>query len=139
MLEIIIPIAATAIVLTPVIIMLTSNYRKKVYEAKVGSAEEKARQIIDEAVKTSEAKKREDLLEIKEETIRSRGELDKEIKERRIEVQRSERRIAQKEESIEKKIDVIEIRELKFIEKEEEIIRQKAEVSKLNEIGRAHV
>ena len=133
MLETIIPIVGTMIVVIPVTIMLTSNYRKKVYEAKVGSAEEKARQIIDEAVKTAEARKREALLEIKEETIRSKGEIDKEIKERRTELQRSERRIAQKEESIERKMDAIETRELNFVEKEEEIKRQKAEVSKLNE------
>lgn len=133
MLETIIPIVVTMIVVIPVTIMLTSNYRKKVYEAKVGSAEEKARQIIDEAVKTAEAKKREALLEVKEETIRSKGEIDKEIKERRTELQRSERRIAQKEESIERKMDAIETRELNFVAKEEEIKRQKAEVSKLNE------
>ena len=133
MLETIIAIVVTLVVVAPVTFLLTSNYRQKVYEAKVGSAEEKARQIIDEAVKAAEAKKREALLEVKEETIRSKGEIDKEIKERRTELQRSERRIAQKEESIERKMDAIETRELNFVAKEEEIKRQKAEVSKLNE------
>lgn len=133
MLGIIISIVATSFVIAPVTYFLTSNYRKKVYEAKVGSAEEKARQIIDEAVKAAETKKREALLEVKEETIRSKGELDKEIKERRAELQRSERRISQKEETLEKKIDAVEARELSFIAKEEEIKRQKAEVSRLNE------
>ena len=133
MLETIIAIVVTLVVVAPVTFLLTSNYRQKVYEAKVGSAEEKARQIIDEAVKAAEAKKREALLEVKEETIRSKGEIDKEIKERRAELQRSERRIAQKEESIERKMDAIETRELNFVAKEEEIKRQKAEVSKLNE------
>ena len=133
MLEVIISIVGTLVVVAPVSILLTSNYRKKVYEAKVGSAEEKARQIIDEAVKAAETKKREALLEVKEETIRSKGELDKEIKERRAELQRSERRISQKEETLEKKIDAVEARELSFIAKEEEIKRQKAEVSRLNE------
>ena len=130
---IIISIIVTAIVVAPVTYLFTSNYRKKVYEAKVGSAEEKARQIIDEAVKTAETKKREALLEVKEETIRSKGELDKEIKERRAELQRSERRISQKEETLEKKMDAVEARELSFVAKEEEIKRQKAEVSRLNE------
>ncbi len=133
MLETIIAIVVTLVVVAPVTFLLTSNYRQKVYEAKVGSAEEKARQIIDDAVKAAEAKKREALLEVKEETIRSKGEIDKEIKERRAELQRSERRIAQKEESIERKMDAIETRELNFVAKEEEIKRQKAEVSKLNE------
>ena len=133
MLETIIAIVVTLLVVAPVTFLLTSNYRQKVYEAKVGSAEEKARQIIDDAVKAAEAKKREALLEVKEETIRSKGEIDKEIKERRAELQRSERRIAQKEESIERKMDAIETRELNFVAKEEEIKRQKAEVSKLNE------
>ena len=133
MLEVIISIVVTLIVVAPVTYFLTSNYRKKVYEAKVGSAEEKARQIIDEAVKTAETKKREALLEVKEETIRSKGELDKEIKERRAELQRSERRISQKEETLEKKMDAVEARELSFVAKEEEIKRQKAEVSRLNE------
>jgi ribonucrease Y len=132
-LETIIAIVVTLVVVAPVTFLLTSNYRQKVYEAKVGSAEEKARQIIDDAVKAAEAKKREALLEVKEETIRSKGEIDKEIKERRAELQRSERRIAQKEESIERKMDAIETRELNFVAKEEEIKRQKAEVSKLNE------
>ena len=133
MLEVIISIVGTLVVVAPVSILLTSNYRKKVYEAKVGSAEEKARQIIDEAVKAAETKKREALLEVKEETIRSKGELDKEIKERRAELQRSERRISQKEETLEKKMDAVEARELSFVAKEEEIKRQKAEVSRLNE------
>ncbi|MBP7319587.1 MAG: ribonuclease Y [Lachnospiraceae bacterium] len=133
MLEVIISIVGTLVVVAPVSILLTSNYRKKVYEAKVGSAEERARQIIDEAVKAAETKKREALLEVKEETIRSKGELDKEIKERRAELQRSERRISQKEETLEKKMDAVEARELSFVAKEEEIKRQKAEVSRLNE------
>ena len=63
MLEVIISIVGTLVVVAPVSILLTSNYRKKVYEAKVGSAEERARQIIDEAVKAAETKKREALLE----------------------------------------------------------------------------
>ena len=121
MLEVIISIVGTLVVVAPVSILLTSNYRKKVYEAKVGSAEERARQIIDEAVKAAETKKREALLEVQEETIRSKGELDKEIKERRAELQRSERRISQKEETLEKKMDAVEARELSFVAKEEDL------------------
>ena len=79
-----------------------SNYKKNV-ETTIGNAEDKAREIVDEALKTAETKKREGLLEIKEESIRTKNELDKEIKERRAEAQRYERRVQQKEESIDKK------------------------------------
>ena len=79
-----------------------SNYKKNV-ETTIGNAEDKAREIIDEALKTAETKKREGLLEIKEESIKTKNELDKEIRERRAEVQRFERRVQQKEESIDKK------------------------------------
>lgn len=102
-------------------------------EAKIGSADEKARAIIDEAVKTAETKKRESLLEVKEESIRTKNELDREIKERRAEIQRNERRIEQKESNLDKKLDAIEKREAGFAAKEEEINRQKEEVAKLNE------
>ena len=83
-----------------------SNYKKNV-ETTIGNAQDKAREIIDEALKTAETKKREGLLEVKEESIRTKNELDKEIKERRAEVQRFERRVQQKEESIDKKADSI--------------------------------
>lgn len=85
----------------------TSKYQKDV-ESKLGNADDKARQIIDDALKTAEAKRRESLLEVKEESIRTKNELDKEIKDRRAEVQRYERRIQQKEENIDKKSDAIE-------------------------------
>lgn len=102
-------------------------------ESKIGSAEEKAREIIDEAVKTAETKKRESLLEIKEESIRTKNDLDKEIKERRNEIQRNERRIIQKEENLDRKLEAIEKKESGFAAKEEEINRQKAEVTRLHE------
>ncbi len=110
----------------------TSVYKKKV-EKKIGNADEKAREIIDEALKTAEAKKREGMLEIKEESIRTKNELDKEIKERRSEAQRYERRVQQKEESVDKKLDAIEKKESALAAKEEEIAKQREIVSKLNE------
>ncbi len=90
-----------AVVVTlAVSIPLTYRYavlkKKKADEEKLGNADEKAREIIDEALKTAETKKRESLLEIKEESIRTKNELDKESKERRAEIQRLERRIQQK-------------------------------------------
>ena len=117
----------------PVTYFSTVAYRKRVVESKIGSAEEKAREIIDEAVKTAETKKRESLLEIKEESIRTKNDLDKEIKERRNEIQRNERRIIQKEENLDRKLEAIEKKESGFAAKEEEINRQKAEVTRLHE------
>ncbi len=102
-------------------------------EEKVGSAEDRAREIIDEAMKTAEAKKREASLEAKEESIRMKNDLDKEVKERRAELQRSERRIVQKEENLDRKLESLEKREAGFVAREEEINRQREQVSKLNE------
>lgn len=93
---IIIAVLLTAVISVPVTYYFTSAYQKKVVETKIGSADEKARAIIDEAVKTAETKKRESLLEVKEESIRTKNELDREIKERRAEIQRNERRIEQR-------------------------------------------
>ena len=122
-------IAVTAVV-TGVVV---STLQKKSTATTIGNAEDKAREIIDEALKTAEAKKRESLLEVKEESIRTQNELDKEIKERRAEAQRYERRVQQKEENIDKKADAIEKREASLSAKEESLNRMKEEVSKLNE------
>ena len=112
---------------------VTTTRLKKNAEGTIGNAEEKAREIIDEALRTAENKKRESLLEVKEESIRTKNELDKEIKERRAEAQRYERRVQQKEENIDKKADAIEKREASLAAREETLGRMKEEVSKLNE------
>ncbi len=130
---IIIAVLITIVISVPVTYFVTSAYQKKVVEVKIGSADDKARAIIDEAVKTAETKKRESLLEVKEESIRTKNELDREIKERRAEIQRNERRIEQKESNLDKKLEAIEKREAGFAAKEEEISRQKEEVTRLNE------
>ncbi|MCI5584078.1 MAG: ribonuclease Y [Lachnospiraceae bacterium] len=119
-----------AVIVTAVV---TTSYQKKVTATTIGNAEEKAREIIDEALKTAENKKREGLLEVKEESIRTKNELDKEIRERRSEVQRYERRIQQKEENIDKKADAIEKKEASLSAKEEELSRQKEKIARLNE------
>ena len=129
----IIAVVLAILVTAGITYVATTVYHKKVATAKIGSAEEKARGIIDEAVKTAETKKREAMLEAKEESIRVKNEIDKEVKERRAEIQRSERRIVQKEENLDKKLEAIEKREASFVAKEEEINRQKAQVAKLNE------
>ena len=131
--SVIIAVVITLVVTAVVVYFVTTAYYKKVTEAKIGNADEKAREIIDEAVKTAETKKREAMLEAKEESIRVKNDLDKEVKERRAEIGRSERRIVQKEENLDKKLEAIEKREAGFAAKEEEINRQKAQVAKLNE------
>ena len=127
---IVVVLLVVAIVVTAA---LTTSYQKKVTASTIGNAEDKAREIIDEALKTAENKKREGLLEVKEESIRTKNELDKEIKERRSEVQRYERRIQQKEENIDKKADAIEKKEASLAAREDELSRQKEKIAKLNE------
>lgn len=131
--ETVIAVVVTLVVTAIAVYFITSAYHKKVTETKIGNAEEKAREIIDEAVKAAETKKRETMLEVKEESIRVKNDLDKEVKERRAEIQRSERRIVQKEENLDRKLEAIEKREAGFAAKEEEINKQKAQVAKLNE------
>lgn len=131
--EIVIAVVVTLIVTAVAASFITTTYHKKVTDTKIGNADEKARELIDEAVKAAETKKREAMLEVKEESIRVKNELDKEVKERRAEISRSERRIVQKEENLDKKLETIEKREAGFAAKEEEINRQKAQVAKLNE------
>ena len=133
MLEVIIAVLVTLVIAIPVSAYFAINYRKTVVESTIGSAEEKAREIIDEALKTAETKKREAQLETKEESIRVKNELDKEIKERRAEAQRYERRVQQKEENIEKKSDAIEKKEASLAAREDRLNKQREEVSKLNE------
>ena len=123
MLSYVIAVAVTLVISIPVTFAVTSAYRKKETETKIGNAEDKAREIIDDAVKTAESKKREGLLEVKEESIRAKNELDKEIKERRSEVQRYERRVQQKEENVDKKSDAIEKKESVLAAREEEIAK----------------
>ena len=83
-------------------------FRKKVAEREISSAEDEARRIINEGLKTAESKKREALLEAKEEIHRSRNEYEREIRERRAEQQKQERRLQQKEENLDKKNDALE-------------------------------
>ena len=133
MLQIVIAVVITLIVTAVLTYFITTAYHKNVANAKIGNAEDRAREIIDDAVKTAETKKREAMLEAKEESIRVKNDLDKEVKERRAEIQRSERRVVQKEENLDKKLESIERREAGFAAKEEEINKQKAQIAKLNE------
>ena len=133
MLGIIIAVLVTLVIAVPVSSVVTTNYQKKSAKSQIGNAEAKAREIIDEALTTAETKKREGILEIKEESIRVKNELDKEIKERRAEIQKNERRIQQKEENIDRKSDAIEKKEASLNAREEELSKQKEAIARLNE------
>ena len=108
-------------------------YRQKVYEAQIGSAEERSKEIIDEALKTAETKKREALLEAKEESLKTKNELERESKERRAEIQRYEKRVLSKEEVIDKKAETLEKREAKMNAKEAELDRLRLEVEEVRQ------
>ena len=109
------------------------TYRKKVVESKIGSAESRAREIIDDAVKAAEATKKEALLEVKEESLKAKNEFEKESKERRAELQKYEKRVLSKEETVDKKADMLEKKESALVKREEQLAKTKAEVEKLNE------
>lgn len=86
-------------------------YRKKQAEAEIGSAEQEAKRIVSDAIKTSEAKKKETILEGKDEIHRLRNESEKELNDRRKEIQRQERRVQQKEETLDRKLESLEAKE----------------------------
>jgi len=87
------------------------QYRKRVAEAELGSAEEEAKRLLSDAIKTAESKKKEALVEAKDEIYKMRADADKELKERRSETQRQERRLQQKEESLDRKTENLEKKE----------------------------
>ena len=87
------------------------RYRKNQAEATIGSAEEEAKRIVGSAVKTAEARKKEIVLEGKDEIHRLRNESEKELADRRKEIQHQERRNLQKEESLERKLESMERKE----------------------------
>ncbi len=107
-------------------------YRKNVTEKTIGNAQEKARNIIDDALKVAETKKREALLEAKEESMNRKNELDREIKERRAELQKYERRVLSKEEMLDKKSDALEKRESHLTSREEELKKKSVEIEQVH-------
>ena len=132
MISIIITVVITFIVAAIITYFATVSNLKKNADSKIGNAESKAREIIDDALKTAETTKKEALLEVKEESIRTKNELEKESKERRTELQRYEKRVLSKEEALDKKSEVIEQREAKFAAKEEQMKQREAKVEELN-------
>ena len=104
------------------------QYRKKVAEKEIISAEDEAKRIINEAIKSSESKKREVLLEAKEEILKNRADYEKEVKERRADLQKQERRLQQKEENIDRKTDAIEKKEEALAQKHDAILKEQDEI-----------
>jgi len=109
------------------------TYHKTVSEKKIGRAEVYAKELIDDAAKKAEENKKSAVLEAKEEVLRLKTELDREITSRRAEQQRTERRVAQREETLDKKLDNLEKREERMNQKSEEIDRRLTEAEKLRD------
>ena len=124
-------LSIAAVVLCAVFFAAGVLYRKKVAEKQIGSAEEEARRIINEAIKGGESKKREMLLEAKEEIHKSRSEYEQEVKERRAEVSKQERRLQQKEEALDKKVNLHEKKEDELAKKIAAIDKKQEEVESL--------
>ena len=130
-----IAVVVTLLIAVPVTRKIAVDNKIKQDAEKIGTAEEKARNIIDEALKTAETKKREALLEAKEESLRTKNEVEKETRERRAELQKYEKRVLSKEESVDKKADVLERRENEIAAKEASVRKKEKEVDGLHEKG----
>lgn len=109
------------------------EHRKKIAEAEIGSAEQESKRMLSEAQKVAENKKRESLLEAKEEIHKSRVDLDREIKERRIEIQRQENRLVQKEETLDKKVEALEQKEEVIANKTKDIQAVQDKIDELHQ------
>ncbi len=129
--SLVIAVLVTAIVVAAITWVISGEVRKRRYEAKIGSADERSREIIDEALKVAETKKREALLEAKEESLKTKNELEKETRERRAELQRYERRVLSKEENLDKRAETLEKREAGMSSREEAIKKRAADVETL--------
>ena len=122
-------VIAVAVVVSAVAFFLIGyHYRKSVSEKEISSAEEEARRIINEAIKSSESKKREALVEAKEEILRSRSEYEKEEKSRRADLQKQERRLQQKQENLDRKTENIEKKEDALNQKHAQADREQEEI-----------
>jgi len=131
-----VPVIAIIVLVLGILLILAGLYlikNNKDKAEKIGNAEEKARTIIDEALKAAETKKREGLLELKEETLRNKNELERESKERRAELQKFEKRVLAKEEALDRKGDSLEKRESQLASREDKLNKRQAEVDALSE------
>ena len=131
----IVAVAVALLIAVPITCKVAVNNKVQKDAEVVGTAEDRARSIIDEALKTAETKKREALLEVKEESLRTKNELEKETKERRSELQKYERRVLSKEESVDKKADAVEKREAECTAKVAELQKREKKVEELERIS----
>ena len=131
----IVAVVVALLIAVPVTCKVAVNNKAQKDAEVVGTAEDRARSIIDEALKAAETKKREALLEVKEESLRTKNELEKETKERRNELQKYERRVLSKEESVDKKADVVEKREAECTAKIAELQKREKKVEELEQKG----
>ena len=131
----IVAVAVALLIAVPLTCKVAVNNKAQKDAEVVGTAEDRARSIIDEALKTAETKKREALLEVKEESLRTKNELEKETKERRNELQKYERRVLSKEESVDKKADAVEKREAECTAKVAELQKREKKVEELEQKG----
>ena len=131
----IVAVAVALLIAVPLTCKVAVDNKAKKDAEVVGTAEDRARSIIDEALKTAETKKREALLEVKEESLRTKNELEKETKERRNELQKYERRVLSKEESVDKKADAVEKREAECTAKIAELQKREKKVEELEQKG----
>ena len=127
----IILLVVLALVIAAVAFAAGVAFRKRVGEREIGSAEEEAKRILNEAIKSAESKKREALLEAKEEIHKSRAEYEREVKERRAELSKQEHRLQQKEEHLDKKTDAIDRKNELLTKKISEVEAQQEEVLRL--------
>jgi ribonuclease Y len=127
------PLLVALLVLGVGVIAFLLGYllRKNVAEARIQSAEEAARKILDDAARQAEAKKREAVVEAKDEAFRLKREAEREIREQRAELQRLERRLVQREETLERKGESLEKREKTVAEREQELNRAREEIEAL--------
>ncbi len=109
------------------------NRRKAFAEREIGSAEEEARRVINEAIKSAENKKREATVEAKEEILKARNEFEKEVKDRRSELQRQENRLNQKEENLDRKTENMERKEETLSARAAELEQEKEEIEKIKQ------
>ncbi len=133
--SVIVAVVVALLIAVPLTCKLAVENKAKKDAEVVGTAEDRARSIIDEALKTAETKKREALLEVKEESLRTKNELEKETKERRNELQKYERRVLSKEESVDKKADIVEKRETECTAKAAELQKREKKVEELEQKG----
>lgn len=129
-------VGIVAVVVAVIFFAVGSSFRKRKAEKAIGSAEEESRRILSDAIKNAEAKKKEVLIEAKEEVHQLRQETERDLRERRSEVQRQERRLQQKEETLDKKIDNLEQKEEKLAARVKDV---EAKIEETEQIKRSQL